>query len=269
LPRRDRNDAHKGRKGLLIQDRLSEAQDGQAFTNLARAFHLPPTKVEPAVGAMIASLLVEIGRKKPSRRFLAKLVELLGKDQHQQVLENPTLLGATSTQVLGNEALGVIAGRDASKTIARQAAAAAGVSEMIAEYLLPVIAAMLVGALAKASRTGLEGLMRDDADAPSDSEPSPVIARLPQVAAGGMGFSGSTGGSVGLASPVAISSRHAELAESIRLAGRVPGATDAAEATRRVLAPILGGPKSPFDWIGRLRAWGRSVLNAAPGRRQR
>ena len=268
MPRRDRNDAHKGRKGLLIQDRLSEAQDGQALANLARAFHLPPTKVEPAVGAMIASLLVEIERKRPSRRFLAKLVELLGKYQHQQVLENPTLLGATSTQVLGNDALGVIAGRDASKTIARQAAAAAGVSEMIAEYLLPVIAAMLVGALAKASRTGLEGLMRDDPDAP-DSEPSPVIARLPQVAAAGMGFSGSTGGSVGLASPVAISSRHEELAESIRLAGRVPGATDAAEATRRVLAPILGGPKSPFDWIGRLRAWGRSVLNAAPGRRQR
>ena len=74
------------------------------------------------------------------------------------------MLGTTSTQVLGNQALNVVAGREASKQITRQAAAQAGASEMIAEYLLPVVAAMLVGALADASREGLESLMRRDGD---------------------------------------------------------------------------------------------------------
>jgi len=147
-----------------ILDRLSKAQGGQAFANLARAFHLPPTKVEPAVGAMVGALIAQIDAKTRSRRFLARLVELLGERAHHQVLENPTMLGTTSTQVLGNQALNVVAGREASKQITRQAAAQAGASEMIAEYLLPVIAAMLVGALADASREGLESLMRRDGD---------------------------------------------------------------------------------------------------------
>ena len=126
---------------MLIQDRLSRAQGGQAFANLARAFHLPPAKVEAAVGAMATSLIPQIEAKLRSRRFLVRLIELFSKGMHHQVLENPTMLGTTSTQVLGNDALNVIAGREVAKTIARDAAARSGVSEMIAEYLLPVVAA--------------------------------------------------------------------------------------------------------------------------------
>ena len=148
------------------------------------------------------------------------------------------MLGTTSTQVLGNQALNVVAGREASKQITRQAAAQAGASEMIAEYLLPVVAAMLVGALADASREGLESLMRRDGD---ETDPAyiprgaaPVVAPLPQVAAGGVGFSGSTGGGIGLARPVAVSGRLVALAESIREGAALPGGRDAADATRRI-----------------------------------
>lgn len=256
---------------MPILDRLNKAQGGHAFANLARAFHLPPGKVEPAVETMVAALIPQIEAKLRSRRFLARLVELLDERAHHQLLENPTMLGTTSTQVLGNQALNAIAGREASKRIARQAASRADVSEMIAEYLLPVVAAMLVGAIADASRERLEGLMRQDRDGGATAgdplEAAPVVAPLPQVAAGGVGFSGSTGGGVSLATPAAASGRLTALAACIREGRPLPGGgTDAAQATRRVLAPYLALPRGPLDWIARLRALGGSAFKATRAR---
>jgi hypothetical protein len=249
---------------MPILDRLSKAQGGQAFANLARAFHLPSAKVEPAVDGMVAALVKQIQSKTPSRRFLARFVELLDDHAYRLVVENPTMLGTTSTQVLGTQALNVIAGREATKRIARQSAAQADVSEMIAEYLLPVVAAMLVGVIADASGRSLEALLTPDgvgADAGADGlTAAPVVAPLPQVAAGGVGFSGSTGGGVGLASPLAASGRLAALAKGIRENASLPNGRDTANAVRRALTPYLVLPRGPLDWIARLRALGGSAF---------
>jgi hypothetical protein len=231
---------------------LGEAQNGQAFANLARAFHLPPDKVEAAVGTMVEELTAHLARSLRSPRSLAALVELLGQSGYEQVLDTPILLSATHTQVIGSDALKVIAGHDESQRMARHAATVAGISEMIAEYLLPAITAMLVGALAKASRPDLERIMgtADDAavDPPSDSGANPGSLSLPLVA-GGVGFSGSTGGTVSVAGPTDALTHYLELAEEIRRADRAAGAPDTAGAVRRALAPLLGLPPGPFAWI--------------------
>ncbi len=254
---------------MPILDRLSKAQGGQAFANLARAFHLPSAKVEPAVDVMIADLVKQIQAKTPSRRFLARFVEMLDDRAYRLVLENPTMLGTTSTQVLGNQALSVIAGREATKKIARQTAAQADVSEMIAEYLLPVVAAMLVGAIADAGGDSLEALLDTGADAARDRvEAAPIVAPLPQVAAGGVGFSGSTGGGVGLASPLAAYGRLAALAKGIREGASLPNGRDAASAARSALMPYLVLPRGPLDWIARLRALGGSAFKGHGRRSQ-
>ena len=247
---------------MRIQTMLGEVHNGQAITNLARTFHLPPEKVELAVGVMIDDLTSGIHAAMQSPRSLAQLVELLGKGSHEPVLDSPELLGATHTQVIGNDALKVIAGRTDSKRIAQHAASFAGVSEMIAEYLLPVIAAMLVGLLAKSSRGGLATIARGDAGggspteatAPPDAGSAPL--QLPRVS-GGVGFSGSTGGSV-TASFIGAPGQYADLADAIRR-GKVPGG---AQAVRRVLAPIVGSPSSPTVWLARLRRWGARTLHA-------
>ncbi len=251
---------------MHIHNVLSEAQDGHAFANVARAFHLPPAKVDVAVRIMLDGLIAHIEGRLQSRRALPGLVELLGQSGYEQVLETPALLGATHTQVLGNDALKFIAGRTASDKMARQAAAAAGISEMISEYLLPVIAAMLVGALAKTSRFGLETIMNGDPEGPGsdppagDSGSNPALY-LPRVS-GGVGFSGSTGGAVGFASPAAAASAYLELAEDIRRADRTPGARDPAAGVRRVLAANLGSSVAPVYWIDRMHKWSIDALNA-------
>lgn len=44
------------------------------------------------------------------------------------------------------------------------------------------------------------------------------------------------------------------------------GGTDAAQATRRVLAPYLALPRGPLDWIARVRALGGSAFKATRAR---
>jgi hypothetical protein len=170
------------------------------------------------------------------------------------VLETPTLLGATHTQVLGNDALKVMAGRNESGKISHRAAQAADVSEMISEYLLPVIATMLVGAIARVSRPGIEQIIQSD-PARVGSDPLSTEAgsnssalELPRVS-GGVGFSGSTGGTISSAGPALASSHYVGLAEDIRSENRPPGANDPAPAVRRMLGTLMGFPASPLGWI--------------------
>ncbi len=257
----------EGDTAVRINTILSEAQNGQAFTNLARAFHLPPEKVEQAVGVMIDELTNQIETRMQSRRTLAGLVELLGQSAHEQILDTPTLLGATHTQVLGNEALKIMVGRNESERIALRAAHTADVSEMISEYLLPVIATMLVGAVAKASRPGIETIIKSD-PARAGSDPLSTergsntgSLELPRVS-GGVGFSGSTGGTAAMMNNAFASSHYVELAEEIRRANRPPGVADPAPAVRRMLASILGYSSNPLDWIGRMQTRTLQSFNA-------
>jgi hypothetical protein len=250
-----------------IKTVLSDAQNGQTYANLARAFHLDPEKVEEAVNDMLDALVVDFGERMAARGSLADIVELLGRSDYEHVLETPAQLGATHTQVLGTEALNVIAGRKESKRLVHHAASAAGVSEMIAEYLLPAVAALLVGALAKTCRAQLEAIMghsNDEPGAAPQNDPTPL--QLPHVS-GGVGFTGSTGGTVRLANYGTSQSHYLDLAASIRRP--MAGAPDEVEAVRRVLAPILGLPYGPLGWFRRIGNWSTGALNAAiPSRRR-
>jgi hypothetical protein len=248
---------------MRIQDILNDAQGGHAFANLARAFHLPPGKVDVAVGAMIDELIELIDGRMRSRRALAKIVDLLGKPAYEKVLDTPALLGATHTQVLGSEALAVIAGHAKSDRISRRAALVANVSEMISEYLLPVIAAMLVGALMRLTRQDFEMLLEGEPAggmAPPEAGADAPL-QLPNVA-GGYGFSGSTSGSSPTVAPDTTSARYAELAEAIRRTDPASGGADPAEAVRGVLAAGLGLSLTPLDWMTRIQKWSVTTLNA-------
>jgi Bacterial protein of unknown function (DUF937) len=250
-----------GNRSLAIESVLSEAQNGQAYANLARAFHLPPDKVEEAVNDMLRALIPDIAERMGSPRSLAALVELLGKSDYEKVLETPTLLGATHTQVLGSEALTVLAGRKESKRLVRHAAATAGVSEMISEYLAPALAALLVGALARTCRQDLEAIMghaQGAGDPVSQADPTPP-PQLP-IVAGGVGFSGSTGGTASLATYGAPESQYIDLAEDIRK--QTPKGSEIADAVRHALAPILGLPPGSASLMRRIGEWGTSALTA-------
>jgi hypothetical protein len=252
---------------VRIETVLSEAQGGQAFANLARAFHLPADKVEAAVATMVGELIGRIAKDMHSQPSLAALVELLGQNGYEQALDTPTLLAAPHTQVIGNDALKVIAGHDESETMVKHAAAAADVSEMITEYLLPVVVAMMIGALARESRPGLNAIIgHTEAAGSTDQEQAGASAPQLPLVAGGVGFSGSTGGTVGIVHPAATPSHYLELAEQIkRTEDPAQASAGAADAVRSVLEPILGMSGDQSDWMDRIRTWRETAIKAVRG----
>ena len=248
---------------MRLSTLLNEAQDGRFYANLARAFQLPPAKVETAVVTMVHDLIFYVNQDTLSRQRLAGLVHLLGQPDYEKVLETPTLLGSTHTQTVGNEALTTIAGREASKRMTRSAAAAADISEMIAEYVLPVVAVMIVGALAKASQIPIEGVMRRVSSLMTVALPAPADDPKPQplpVVAGGQGFAGITGSLSSEASETARARRYDDLAEIIRLGERTRDGYDPAKAVRGILTSILGFPTNPWIWLGRLQQWAEEAF---------
>jgi len=259
---------------VRIENLLSETQDGRVFANLAQAFHLPSAKVETAVGIMIRELAFHIEINESSKQWLGNFVQSLGRGDYQKVLSSPSLLGATSTQVLGNDALDIIAGRGAKEKIAEHAAAAAGISEMISEYLLPVVAAMLIGIIARQGGPAMDGVMLaalgeappppDGGEGGSDSNAGQLP--LPR-AGGGAGFTGSTGVVRNEAITVLDSGRYDELAEMIKRGPLAPGDPDPAKAVRRALASTLGFPTHPLLWVGRIQRWGQDTFKALIGGR--
>lgn len=220
-----------------IQQLLNEAQDGQAFANLARAFHLQPDKVDPAVAVMISDFVGKLHSFMESPRALAALVKLLGKNIYLKVLDDPVLLGATSTQVAGNKALNIVAGHEENERMAKHAAKVADISEMISEYLLPVVAAMVIGALAKENRAKLDATIGSGIDGDADGEAA-RCSNCPKLAGGGGNFSGITSGTSG--GPAFAESRYAELARIMRHAVRTGGDLAPADKVRQILAETLG-----------------------------
>lgn len=255
--------ADPGWRGPLWGE-FTRAQGGQAISHLARAFHVPRPKAKAAILSMLGALTQHFDEQTVSRGTLARLIELLGKNDYEQVLETPALMGATSTQVIGNDALTALAGREESSRIASRAATASGISEMIAEYLLPVVAAMFMGALAAKTRAGLSILMRNG-DAPgaeSPAEPSAPALQFP-IGRGTSGFfAGTAVGSAVGANPVR-EAMYLEFAERIRHGDEKPDKPDPLGATRRVMAEGLGVRARHAPWFARVQKWGTDALRTA------
>jgi hypothetical protein len=246
-----------------IETVLREAQGGQAFANVARAFHLPPEKAGAAVAAMLRELIPLVEKRTQNRRSLAGLVELLGQTGYEPALDAPALIGATHTQVLGSDALKYLAGHAASAKIASDAAAEADVSEMIAEYLLPVLATLVVGALIRATRPGIARIIGAALQSPDPaalaSSADRMTADLPRAVSTGA-FSGAMGGGITEAPSITLEQYRA-LAADIKRTDRPLGAHDPMPAVRRALQASLG-VGGAGRWLERLQRWRREVLGA-------
>jgi hypothetical protein len=234
---------------------FTRAQNRLAISNLARSFHLPRPQAKLAILAMLGALTQSFDEQTLSRTTLARLIELLGKNDYERVLETPTLMGATSTQVIGNDALTALAGRATSTRIANSAAATAGISEMIAEYLLPVVAALFMGALATKTRAGLLALARNDNAARPDESSAPSM-QLPSGRGSSGFFAGSTGVGPGIGADPAREKLYRELAERIRDGGKTPGIPDPLNAVRQIMAEGIGVRARHAPWFAHVQRWG-------------
>ena len=135
---------------MNIMNAILGAQDGQAVGALSQQFGLSQDQTVSALGALLPALAGGLQRNVSSQGGLEQLMSALTSGQHGRYLDEAGRLGSADTVNDGNAILGHILGsRDVSRAVATNAASATGIGPDVLKRMLPVVATLAMGALAK------------------------------------------------------------------------------------------------------------------------
>lgn len=133
---------------MNILDSIVGARDGAAVQQLAAQFGLRPEQASAAIGALMPALAA--GLKRNITTDEAGLESALASGHHETYIDQPEVLGAPATTADGNAILGHIFGsKDVSRKVAAGAAERTGIDPAVLKRMLPLLASLAMGALAK------------------------------------------------------------------------------------------------------------------------
>ena len=133
-----------------ILDLIRGAQGGNAVQQLGQQFGLDDRQVSSALSALVPALATGVKSNVSDAQSLDSLIGALSGGQHQRYVDDPGTLGQADTVADGNGILGHIFGsKEVSRQVAGQAAAQTGIGEGVLKAMLPVVAAMMMGAMSK------------------------------------------------------------------------------------------------------------------------
>jgi hypothetical protein len=140
---------------MNLMDVLLQANQGQSINSLSQQFGLDTKQTQNILGQLLPVLAAGLQKNTAQQGGLESLLGALANGGHQKYLDNPALLGAAATVADGNGILGHILGsKDVSRSVAAQVSAKTGVSDDLIKKMLPVVATLAMGALAKQSAGG-------------------------------------------------------------------------------------------------------------------
>ena len=148
---------------MNILEALMAAQGGGAVKQLGQQFGLGDDQTSAALSALVPALAAGLAKNATREGGLEGLTAALSGGRHGSYLDDLGSLSRPETVADGNGILGHILGsKDVSRQVAAQAAASSGVGPDILKQMLPVVAAMVMGAMAKnaggrAATAGLPG----------------------------------------------------------------------------------------------------------------
>lgn len=133
----------------MIEALLGGQADG-AVSQLGQQFGLNSAQASSALGALLPALAAGFQRNASSPSGLESLLGALGSGRHGQYVDDLPSLGRQETIADGNGILGHIFGsREVSREVANRASVQSGIGADILKKMLPVAAAMMMGAMAK------------------------------------------------------------------------------------------------------------------------
>lgn len=135
---------------MNILDALMAAQGGGAVQQLGRQFGLGEAQTSAALSALVPALASGLARNATQSGGLDALMGALAGGRHGGYLDDLGSLARPETAADGNGILGHILGsKDASRQVAAQAAMSSGVGADVLKKMLPIVATMVMGAMAK------------------------------------------------------------------------------------------------------------------------
>jgi hypothetical protein len=125
-------------------------QSAGVTNQLGRQFGLDPSQASAALTALLPALAAGLKTNAASSSGLEGLAGALASGGHQRYVDDLSTLGQPETAADGNGILGHIFGsKDVSREVARRASAQSGVSADVLKQMLPVVATLVMGALAR------------------------------------------------------------------------------------------------------------------------
>lgn len=152
-----------------ILDMLMNAAGGGATQQIGQKFGLSPDQTSGALAQLVPAVMAGMQRNSQQQGGLDGLLGALTGGNHSQYLDNPDLLAQDSTVQDGNGILGHVFGsKDVSRAVAHQASAQTGIGADVLKQMLPIVATMVMGGLAKQNATsaggGLLGMLDQNKD---------------------------------------------------------------------------------------------------------
>ncbi|MEO1322825.1 MAG: DUF937 domain-containing protein, partial [Pseudomonadota bacterium] len=132
---------------------------------IGQQFGLSEDMTQKAMSALIPALAAGLKSNAGKPGGAEALLEALNSGSHSRYLDEPALLGRPETRDDGNSILGHLLGsKDVSRAVASRAAEKTGLGDDLLKQMLPVLATMVMGSLAKKSEepdtlTQLAGLL--------------------------------------------------------------------------------------------------------------
>jgi hypothetical protein len=131
---------------------------GQAVRQLGNDFGLDENQTLSAISTLLPALGQGLARNASAQGGLESLLGALTGGQHQRYLEDPSILSRQETIDDGNGILGHILGsKEVSRQVAQQTSEKTGISADVLKKMLPVVAALAMGALSR-QNAGAQGM---------------------------------------------------------------------------------------------------------------
>jgi hypothetical protein len=128
-------------------------QTGGALEQLARQFSLKVEQVKAAVASFVPALAAGFQKNIANPAGLDGLTTALASGKHERYVEDTTTLERPETVEDGNGILSHVFGsKDVSRHVADRAAAESGVGQSVLKKMLPLVAALVMGAMARRTR---------------------------------------------------------------------------------------------------------------------
>jgi len=125
------------------------SQSGE-LSQIGRQFGLDDRQMASAVASLAPVVAAGMRRNMNDPRGVVALVDALQRGSHAQYVDNAAAPAYDAMRDDGNAILGHVFGsKDVSRGVAMQAANSSGISSSILKMLLPIIASMVMGSLAK------------------------------------------------------------------------------------------------------------------------
>lgn len=137
---------------MNILDIITNAGDGAAVRQLGSQVGLGEEQTASALSALVPALAAGFQRNLQTPEGLGGLVSALSAGNHQRYIDDPAALGDRAALAEGNGILGhVLGSKEVSREVASRAAAQSGLGADVMKRMLPLAAALMMGAFSKQS----------------------------------------------------------------------------------------------------------------------